>query len=149
MTSTTLDRVERIFWICNTSKTPVRRLSSACSKVGWLARHDEDPTKPRRGILHYLESALNEQKHGTLLSELAKNHDGGKAPERASELRNAASRHFNDRDRDLASFERAVKRAVRNAELEADEPTDADRDAANTFARLTVGLDEAEDLTEA
>ena len=108
MTST-LDRVERIFWICNTSKRPVARLSSACSKVGWLARSSEPE-------LHYLESALNEQKHGTLLSELAKRHDGGKALARAAELRAAASKHFNDRDIDLASFERAVKvkRAVRN-----------------------------------
>lgn len=107
MTSTTLERVERIFWICNTSKRPVARFASACSKVGWLARSSEPD-------LHYLESALNEQKHGTLLSELAKHHDGGKAPARAAELRAAASKHFADRDVDLASFKRAVKRAVRN-----------------------------------
>lgn len=99
------ETVERIFWLCNTSKHPVARCASACSKVGWLARSaDAD--------MHYLESALNEQKHGVLLSELAKRHDGGKNPERATALRDESSRHFGARDRDLAAFKRAVARAT-------------------------------------
>lgn len=108
MTSTTLETVERIFWICNTSKTPVRRFSSACSKIGWLSRSANEPD------LHYLESALNEQKHGILMGQLAAFHDRENNPARASEIRKHESMHFDERDCYLASFERAVKRAVRN-----------------------------------
>lgn len=100
------ETVEHIFWLCNTSKSPVKRLASACSKVGWLARSANEPD------LHYLESALNEQKHGTLLGELAKWHDGPDATVRASQLRAKASRHFEARDRDLAGFKRAIARAT-------------------------------------
>lgn len=82
------ERVERLFWTCNLTKNPVLTFSRACSKVGYLAR-----TKDRH-VLHSLESALNEQKHGILADRFGQ--------------RERASRHYAVRDLELAAFHRAV-----------------------------------------
>lgn len=119
---TTTKRIEHMFLTCHRAKRPVLAFSRACSKIGWLARNETTNrfdynarplwTAPLHGVhkvrfvttasaeradLHYLESALNEQKHGLL----------AQACDRPTE----AAKHFNACDRDLASFERAVKRA--------------------------------------
>lgn len=81
--------VESLFRHCESSKNPVLAYSRACSKVGYLARDGV------RSELHYLESALNERKHGLAMERLGH-------PEKAKE-------HNGNCGRDLRSFQRAIR----------------------------------------
>ncbi|MES2384512.1 MAG: hypothetical protein V4593_08180 [Pseudomonadota bacterium] len=89
----TLDRVERIFWAGCTARNPVLYFAKACAKVGYLAQRTSGA-----GVLYYLASALNEQKHGYLAERLGHG--------------TAASKHYADRDRDLRMLKRAVAPAA-------------------------------------
>ena len=52
--------VQSLFRHCAESQNPVLAFSKACSKIGYLARDGV------RSELHYLEAALNEQKHAII-----------------------------------------------------------------------------------